>query len=197
MNVSPPPPVSAPSLLSRFLFTLADTHPASALYILGDKTDRHGLYTVSLDGAPPTTFNGVSGCGGAFAHACEKDNTLAYFATFNDEHEESEHRVTVTNVPGELGAFFGAFVCLDFFFGFYLFYSSIHSSLLGLLCIYPFLPYIYVYSLISSFTLVQFPFPSPLPPHYLQLGVNTSLQISTPSSSPPHPTLPRPTLHAS
>ncbi|KAJ7806285.1 hypothetical protein B0H14DRAFT_2876174 [Mycena olivaceomarginata] len=79
---------------------------ASALYILGDKTDRHGLYTVSLDGAPPTTFNGVSGCGGAFAHACEKDNTLAYFATFNDEHEEREHRVTVTNVPGELGAFF-------------------------------------------------------------------------------------------
>ncbi|KAJ7242200.1 hypothetical protein C8J57DRAFT_1244084 [Mycena rebaudengoi] len=26
------------------------------------------------------TFNGVSGCGGAFAHAFEKGNTLAFFA---------------------------------------------------------------------------------------------------------------------
>ncbi|KAJ7814791.1 hypothetical protein B0H13DRAFT_2683991 [Mycena leptocephala] len=49
----------------------------SALFIFGDKTDRHGLYTVGLDHTPQT-FNGVSGCGGAFAHACKKDNMLAY-----------------------------------------------------------------------------------------------------------------------
>ncbi|KAJ6534859.1 hypothetical protein B0H19DRAFT_963902 [Mycena capillaripes] len=76
---------------------------ATAIFIFGDKTDRHGLYTVTLDNRAPETFNGVSGCGGAFAHACEKDNTLAYFAANLDEHE---HTVTVENIPGELGAFF-------------------------------------------------------------------------------------------
>ncbi|KAJ7486777.1 hypothetical protein FB451DRAFT_1337471 [Mycena latifolia] len=76
---------------------------ATAIFIFGDKTDRHGLYTVSLDHHAPQTFNGVSGCGGAFAHACEKDNTLVYFAAGLDARQ---HTVTVTNIPGELGAFF-------------------------------------------------------------------------------------------
>ncbi|KAJ6621024.1 hypothetical protein B0H10DRAFT_2215554 [Mycena sp. CBHHK59/15] len=76
----------------------------TALFIFGDKTDRHGLYTIALDARPPVTLNGVSGCGGAFAHACEKDNTLAFFAANLDG---SEHTVTVTNVPGALGAYFG------------------------------------------------------------------------------------------
>ncbi|KAJ7191686.1 hypothetical protein GGX14DRAFT_481021 [Mycena pura] len=76
---------------------------ATAIFIFGDKTDRHGLYTVALDGGAPQTFNGVSGCGGAFAHACEKDNTLAYFAANLDARP---HSVTVTNIPGALGAFF-------------------------------------------------------------------------------------------
>ncbi|KAF7303345.1 hypothetical protein MIND_00562200 [Mycena indigotica] len=79
------------------------TFNATAIFIFGDKTDRHGLYSVSLDGGPPTLYNGVSGCGGAFAHACEKDNTLAYFAANLDDRE---HTVTVTNIPGELGAYF-------------------------------------------------------------------------------------------
>ncbi|KAF7303347.1 hypothetical protein MIND_00562400 [Mycena indigotica] len=79
------------------------TFNATAIFIFGDKTDRHGLYSVSLDGGPPTLYNGVSGCGGAFAHACEKDNTLAYFAANLDNRE---HTVTVTNIPGELGAYF-------------------------------------------------------------------------------------------
>ncbi|KAF7339070.1 hypothetical protein MVEN_01983400 [Mycena venus] len=84
---------------------------ATAIFIFGDKTDRHGLYTVTLDNHPPQTFNGesanasasVSGCGGAFAHACEKDNTLAFFAANLDD---KQHTVTVTNIPGALGAFF-------------------------------------------------------------------------------------------
>ncbi|KAJ7154932.1 hypothetical protein C8R43DRAFT_884951 [Mycena crocata] len=80
------------------------TFHATALFIFGDKTDRHGLYTVKLDDRATETFNGVSGCGGAFAHACEKDNTLAYFAANLDE---GPHTVTVTNIPGELGAYFG------------------------------------------------------------------------------------------
>ncbi|KAJ6453368.1 hypothetical protein C8R45DRAFT_1039268 [Mycena sanguinolenta] len=75
----------------------------AALFIFGDKTDRHGLYTVTLDDRAPQLFNGVSGCGGAFAHACEKDNTLAYFAANLDK---GEHRVEVKNIPGELGAYF-------------------------------------------------------------------------------------------
>ncbi|KAJ7032943.1 hypothetical protein C8F04DRAFT_1106200 [Mycena alexandri] len=75
---------------------------ATSIFIFGDKTDRHGLYNVTLDGRTQT-FNGVSGCGGAFAHACEKDNTLAFFAANLDE---SLHTVKVQNIPGELGAFF-------------------------------------------------------------------------------------------
>ncbi|KAJ6617359.1 hypothetical protein B0H10DRAFT_2218687 [Mycena sp. CBHHK59/15] len=74
----------------------------TALFIFGDKPDRHGLYTVALDARPPATLNGVSGCGGAFAHACEKDNTLVFFAA---NFDGSEHTVTVTNVPGMLGAY--------------------------------------------------------------------------------------------
>ncbi|KAF7333275.1 hypothetical protein MSAN_02422000 [Mycena sanguinolenta] len=75
----------------------------TALFIFGDKTDRHGLYTVTLDNRAPQTFNGVSGCGGAFAHACEKDNTLAFFAA---NLNQGQHSVKVTNIPGELGAYF-------------------------------------------------------------------------------------------
>ncbi|KAJ6504554.1 hypothetical protein DFH09DRAFT_1000692 [Mycena vulgaris] len=76
---------------------------ATAIFIFGDKTDRHGLYTVELDDRAPETFNGVSGCGGVFAHACEKDNTLAYFAANLDD---GLHNVTLRNIPGTLGAFF-------------------------------------------------------------------------------------------
>lgn len=76
----------------------------SALYIFGDKTDRHGLFTVTLDNHTPELFNGVSGCGGAFSHACEKDNTLAYFASNLDF---SLHTVTVRNIAGINGSFFG------------------------------------------------------------------------------------------
>ncbi|KAJ7243817.1 hypothetical protein B0H12DRAFT_1236301 [Mycena haematopus] len=75
----------------------------TALFIFGDKTDRHGLYTVTLDDRAPQTFNGVSGCGGAFAHACEKDDTLKYFAANLDERE---HSVEVRNIPGPLGSYF-------------------------------------------------------------------------------------------
>ncbi|KAJ7433705.1 hypothetical protein B0H11DRAFT_2121137 [Mycena galericulata] len=76
---------------------------ATAIFIFGDKTDRHGLYTVTLDDHSPQTFNGVSGCGGAFAHACEKDDTLAYFAANLDERQ---HNVTVRNIAGALGSYF-------------------------------------------------------------------------------------------
>ncbi|KAJ6622327.1 hypothetical protein B0H10DRAFT_2214460 [Mycena sp. CBHHK59/15] len=76
---------------------------STALFIFGNKTDRHGLYTVALDACPPAMLNGVSSCGGAFAHTCEKDNTLTFFAV---NLNESEHMVTVMNVPGALGAYF-------------------------------------------------------------------------------------------
>lgn len=74
------------------------------MYIFGDKVDDHGLFTVTLDSRPPQTFNGVSGCGGAFAKACEKTNTIAYFAgTLGPE----SHTVTVRNVAGINHSFFG------------------------------------------------------------------------------------------
>ncbi|KAF8144685.1 hypothetical protein K438DRAFT_1873392 [Mycena galopus ATCC 62051] len=75
----------------------------TALFIFGDKTDRHGLYTVTLDDRAAEQFNGVSGCGGAFAHACEKDDTLKYFAANLDK---GEHTVEVRNIAGALGSYF-------------------------------------------------------------------------------------------
>jgi len=75
----------------------------SAIYIFGDKTGRHGLYTVTLDNRAAEQFNGVSGCGGAFVHACEKTNTLAYFASNLDS---DLHTVTVRNIAGVNNSFF-------------------------------------------------------------------------------------------
>ncbi|KAJ6573604.1 hypothetical protein B0H10DRAFT_2237053 [Mycena sp. CBHHK59/15] len=103
---SAPPSASLPHLPPPPFPTSLPHRPCptcTTLFIFGDKTDRHGLYTVVLDTRPPVTLNGVSGCGGSFAHACEKENTPAFFAANLDE---SEHTVTVTNVPGALGAYF-------------------------------------------------------------------------------------------
>jgi len=75
----------------------------SAIYVFGDKTDRHGLFTVTLDDRAAEQFNGVSGCGGAFAHACEKDGTLAYIAS---NLNSSLHTVTVRNIAGVNNSFF-------------------------------------------------------------------------------------------
>jgi hypothetical protein len=50
------------------------------LYILGDKKNDHGLYSVTLDNRPVEVYSGISGCGGAFATTCEQMKpTLAYF----------------------------------------------------------------------------------------------------------------------
>lgn len=76
----------------------------SAIYIFGDKVDDHGLFTVTLDNRSPQQFDGVSGCGGAFAKYCEKTNTLAYFASNLDS---SLHTVTVRNNAGVNNSFFG------------------------------------------------------------------------------------------
>lgn len=77
----------------------------SALYIFGDKTDDHGLYTVVLDERPAQQYDGQSACGGVFEHACEKDNTLKYFASNLDA---GGHTVTLTNA-GINGSYFGEY----------------------------------------------------------------------------------------
>lgn len=76
----------------------------SAIYIFGDKVDDHGLFSVTLDNRTAQQFDGVSGCGGAFRKYCEKDNTLAYFASNLDS---TLHTVTVQNNAGVNHSFFG------------------------------------------------------------------------------------------
>ena len=76
----------------------------SAIYIFGDKVDDHGLFSVTLDNRSAEQFNGVSGCGGVFMKYCEKDNTLAYFASNLDS---GLHTVTVQNNAGVNHSFFG------------------------------------------------------------------------------------------
>lgn len=77
--------------------------PGSALYIFGDKVDDHGIYSVVLDERPAQQYDGKSGCGGIFEHACEKDNTLKYFVSNLDA---GGHTFTLTNA-GINGSYFG------------------------------------------------------------------------------------------
>ncbi|KAF9506400.1 hypothetical protein BS47DRAFT_1367411 [Hydnum rufescens UP504] len=79
------------------------TFNGSAVYIFGDKVNDHGLFNVTLDSRPPQTFNGVAGCGGTFAKACEKTNTLAFFA---GSLGPEEHTITVQNIAGINHSFF-------------------------------------------------------------------------------------------
>ncbi|KAJ7049563.1 hypothetical protein C8F01DRAFT_1183187 [Mycena amicta] len=77
---------------------------ASAIYVFGDKKNDHGLYTVSLDSGAPQTFDGVSGCGGAFAMTCEQQQpTLAYFASNLDGRT---HTLKLTNLAGANASYF-------------------------------------------------------------------------------------------
>ncbi|KAL0578803.1 hypothetical protein V5O48_003215 [Marasmius crinis-equi] len=74
------------------------TFNASTIYILGDKKNDHGLYTVQLDSNPPETFNGISGCSGVFGTGCEQQvPSLKYFAS---NLAEGEHKVVLKNVRG-------------------------------------------------------------------------------------------------
>jgi hypothetical protein len=77
-----------------------------ALYIFGDVVNDHGLFSVKLDNGTEEQFNGVAGCGGAFAKACEKTNTLAYFAS---NLNGDTHTVTLRNIGGPNSSFFGAY----------------------------------------------------------------------------------------
>ncbi|KAL0565477.1 hypothetical protein V5O48_016548 [Marasmius crinis-equi] len=71
---------------------------ASAIYILGDKKNDHGFYTVQLDSNPPETYSGVSGCSGVFGEVCEQQlPSIKYFAS---NLAEGEHTVVVKNVRG-------------------------------------------------------------------------------------------------
>lgn len=65
----------------------------SALYIFGDKTDDHELYSVVLDKRPAQQYDGKSRIWGK---TCEKGNTLKCFQ-FTSNLESGLHTVTLTN----------------------------------------------------------------------------------------------------
>ncbi|KAJ7480584.1 hypothetical protein FB451DRAFT_1085772 [Mycena latifolia] len=76
----------------------------SAIYVLGDKKNDHGPYRAVLDGGAAQLFDGISGCGGAFAQTCEQMKpTLAFFAS---NLNASEHTLTITNIAGVNGSYF-------------------------------------------------------------------------------------------
>ncbi|KAF8181035.1 hypothetical protein BJ912DRAFT_882471 [Pholiota molesta] len=76
----------------------------SAIYVLGDKKNDHGIYSVSLDGGPPAFYDGVSGCGGAFGGTCEQQlPTIKYLASNLDS---SLHNLTLQNHAGVNHSFF-------------------------------------------------------------------------------------------
>ncbi|KAF9529115.1 hypothetical protein CPB83DRAFT_284511 [Crepidotus variabilis] len=67
----------------------------SAIYIFGDKKNDHRGYTVTLDSQPSASFNGTSGCGGAFGLTCEQQNPCLKFLATN--LGEGNHTVKVIN----------------------------------------------------------------------------------------------------
>ena len=77
----------------------------STIYVLGDKKNDHGIYSVVLDNGPIQYYNGTSGCGGAFGMTCEQQEpTLEYLASnLND----SVHIITIENHTGVNASFFG------------------------------------------------------------------------------------------
>ena len=77
----------------------------SAVYVMGDKKNDHGIYSIQLDSNSPLFYDGVSGCGGAFAMTCEQQvPTLAFLASNLDS---SQHTLKVTNFAGVNQSFFG------------------------------------------------------------------------------------------
>ncbi|KAK7696438.1 hypothetical protein QCA50_001095 [Cerrena zonata] len=76
----------------------------STIWVFGDKKNDHGLYSAVLDNDTQQTFNGVSGCGGAFGMTCEQQQPcIKYFASNLDG---SEHTLTITNMAGVNQSFF-------------------------------------------------------------------------------------------
>lgn len=76
----------------------------SAVYVMGDKKDDHGIYSVQLDSNSPLFYDGVSGCGGAFGLTCEQQvPTLKFLASNLDS---SQHTLKVTNFAGVNQSYF-------------------------------------------------------------------------------------------
>ncbi|KAI5886975.1 uncharacterized protein SCHCODRAFT_02602681 [Schizophyllum commune H4-8] len=81
---------------------------ASAIYVLGDKKNDHGLYEVTLSsnssGSSSQVLSGVSGCGGAFGETCEQQlPSLKYFAS-NLANET--YTLRLANIAGENNSYF-------------------------------------------------------------------------------------------
>ncbi|KAF8812745.1 hypothetical protein BYT27DRAFT_7086447 [Phlegmacium glaucopus] len=76
----------------------------SAVYVLGDKNNRHRIYSIVLDNNPAQFYNATSGCGGAFGKTCEQPlPSLAYLGSNLDD---SLHTITITNYAGVNASFF-------------------------------------------------------------------------------------------
>jgi hypothetical protein len=80
----------------------------SAVYVFGDKKNDHGFYNVYLDNAPSVTFNGVSGCGGAFGMTCEQQQPCLKY--FGSNLNDSEHTLRIENLAGVNQSFFGSHI---------------------------------------------------------------------------------------
>ncbi|KIM41838.1 hypothetical protein M413DRAFT_138966 [Hebeloma cylindrosporum] len=76
----------------------------SAIYVLGDKKNDHGIYSVVLDGQPEVFLDGTSGCGGAFGLTCEQQVPTIKFLASN--LDSSRHTLKLTNHAGVNNSFF-------------------------------------------------------------------------------------------
>ena len=91
------------NFLSIFIFQF--THIGSAIYVLGDKKNDHGIYSVVLDEQPEVFLNDISGCGGAFGMTCEQQAPTLKFLASN--LNDSRHTLKLTNHAGVNDSFFG------------------------------------------------------------------------------------------
>ncbi|KAG7445512.1 uncharacterized protein BT62DRAFT_932605 [Guyanagaster necrorhizus] len=76
----------------------------SAIYVFGDKKNDHREYNVYLDNGTAQTFNGTSGCGGAFGQTCEQQEPCLKF--FASNLDGSVHSLRLENLAGVNQSYF-------------------------------------------------------------------------------------------
>ncbi|KAK0504460.1 hypothetical protein EDD18DRAFT_1276388 [Armillaria luteobubalina] len=77
----------------------------SAIYVFGDKKNDHREYNVYLDNGTAQTFDGTSGCGGAFGQTCEQQQPCLKF--FASNLNGSTHSLKIENLAGVNQSYFG------------------------------------------------------------------------------------------
>ncbi|KAK0221386.1 hypothetical protein IW262DRAFT_895121 [Armillaria fumosa] len=103
-NTSPAFSGGGSTFTNENLASLSLNFQGSAIYVFGDKKNDHREYNVYLDNGTAQTFNGTSGCGGAFGQTCEQQQPCLKF--FASNLNGSTHSLKIENLAGVNQSYF-------------------------------------------------------------------------------------------